>query len=119
MFMNVTKMRPARLKRFLRMPEFDLHLELHRLDCLGSHGMLDYYEFCLQKMEEYPDEALRPPPLLTGKDLIEMGFIPGPAFKEMLLAVEEAQLAGEIVDAEGAQALVHRRWGSGKATTHV
>ncbi|MHB8092254.1 MAG: CCA tRNA nucleotidyltransferase [Syntrophales bacterium] len=115
MFMNVTKMRMARLKRFLRMPDFDLHLELHRLDCLGSHGMLGYYEFCLQKMQEYPVEELRPAPLLTGKDLITMGFIPGPAFKEMLLAVEEAQLAGEIVDAGEAQEFVRERWGSGKA----
>ncbi|MHB8828105.1 MAG: CCA tRNA nucleotidyltransferase [Syntrophales bacterium] len=115
MFMNVSRMRPARLKRFLRMPDFDLHLELHRLDCLGSHGMLDYYEFCLQKMKEYPAEELRPAPLVTGRDLIEMGFLPGPAFKEMLLAVEEAQLAGEITDAEGARELVRGRWGSGEA----
>jgi len=113
MFMNVSRMRPARLKRFLRMPDFDLHLELHRLDCLGSHGMLDYYEFCLQKMEEYPEKELRPAPLVTGKDLIEMGFIPGPAFKEMLLAVEEAQLAGEVADAEGARKLVRGSWGRG------
>jgi len=110
MFMNVSKMRPARLKRFLRMPDFDLHLELHRLDCLGSHGMLDYYEFCLQKMKEYPAEELRPAPLVTGRDLIEMGFLPGPAFKKMLLAVEEAQLAGEITDAEEARELVRGRF---------
>ncbi len=115
MFMNVSRMRPARLKRFLRMPDFDLHLELHRLDCLGSHGMLDYYEFCRQKMLEYPAEELRPTPLVTGRDLIEMGFLPGPAFKEMLLAVEEAQLAGEITDAEEAQEFVRKRWGSGEA----
>jgi poly(A) polymerase len=110
MFMNVTKMRPARLKRFLRMADFDLHLELHRLDCLGSHGMLDYHAFCLQKMKEFPVESLRPEPLLTGRDLIAMGFSPGPAFKEMLLAVEEAQLAGEIADAEEARNLIRDRW---------
>ncbi len=112
MFMNVTRMRPARLKRFLRMADFDLHLELHRLDCLGSHGMIDYYTFCLQKMKEFPAGELRPTPLITGRDLIEMGFSPGPAFKRMLFAVEEAQLAGEIVDAEGARGLV-RRWDCG------
>ncbi len=110
MFMNVTKMRPARLKRFLRMADFDLHLELHRLDCLGSHGMLDYHAFCLQKMKEFPVESLRPEPLLTGRDLIAMGFSPGPDFKEMLLAVEEAQLAGEITDAEEARNLIRDRW---------
>lgn len=110
MFMNVTKMRPARLKRFLRMADFDLHLELHRLDCLGSHGMLDYHAFCLQKMREFPAQSLRPEPLLTGHDLIAMGFSPGPVFKEMLLAVEDAQLAGEIADAEEARNLVRKRW---------
>jgi poly(A) polymerase len=113
MFMNVTRMRPARLKRFLRMDDFDLHLELHRLDCLGSHGMLDYHAFCLQKMKELPREELHPAPLITGNDLIEMGFSPGPVFKELLFAVEEAQLAGEITDAEGARELVRRRRGPG------
>lgn len=110
MFMNVTKMRPARLKRFLRMADFDLHLELHRLDCLGSHGMLDYHAFCLQKMKEFPAESLRPEPLLTGRDLIAMGFSPGPVFKEMLLAVEEAQLAGEIASPCDARNLIRNRW---------
>ena len=105
-FMNVTKMRPERLKRFLRMTDFDLHLELHRLDCLGSHRMLDYYKFCRQKLVEYSNEDLRPAPLLTGRDLIEMGFKPGPLFKEMLLAVEDAQLAGEIKDATQAREYV-------------
>jgi poly(A) polymerase len=105
-FMNVTKMRPERLKRFLRIADFDLHLELHRLDCLGSHGMLDYYKFCRQKLVEYSSEDLRPAPLLTGKDLIEMGFKPGPLFKEMLLAIEDAQLAGEINDATQAREYV-------------
>jgi poly(A) polymerase len=109
-FMNVMKMRPERLKRFLRMADFDLHLELHRLDCLGSHGMLDYYEFCRQKLIEYSGEDLRPAPLLTGQNLIEMGFKPGPIFKEVLLAVENAQLAGEIKDATQARDYVSKGW---------
>lgn len=110
LFMNVREMRPSRLKRFLRQPDFPLHLELHRLDCLGSHGLLDNYEFCLQKLTEYSSEELRPPPLLTGEDLIEMGYAPGPMFREILGAVEDAQLGGEIADAEGARSLVRRRW---------
>lgn len=113
LFMNVLKMRPNRLKRFLRTPDFPLHLELHRLDCLGSHGMLDHYEFCLQKLEEFSAEELRPPRLLTGRDLIGMGFAPGPAFKEILRAVEDAQLGGEIATADEARTLVRNRWGGG------
>ena len=111
LFMNVREMRPNRLKRLLRTPDFALHLELHRLDCLGSHGLLDHYEFCRQKLEEYPEEELRPPRLLTGNDLIEMGFAPGPVFKEILRAVEDAQLGGEITDAAGVRDWVLKRWG--------
>ena len=110
-FMNVRKMRPSRLKRLLRMPHFDLHLELHRLDCLASHGLLDLYEFCKEKLAEYPEEELRPPRLLTGADLIEMGFAPGPVFKEILRAVEDAQLGGEIADVAAGRDWVRKRWG--------
>lgn len=109
-FMNVRKMRPNRLKRLLRIPHFDLHLELHRLDCLASHGLLDLHEFCKEKLAEFPEEELRPPRLLTGADLIEMGFAPGPVFKEILRAVEDAQLGGEISDAAGARDLIRKRW---------
>ncbi|MCE5262961.1 MAG: HD domain-containing protein [Deltaproteobacteria bacterium] len=109
-FMNVRRMRQNRLKRLLRTPHFDLHLELHRLDCLASHGLLDLYEFCKQKLAEYPEEELRPPRLLRGADLIDMGFTPGPLFKEILQAVEDAQLGGELVDAAGARDWVRKRW---------
>ena len=111
LFMNVREMRPNRLKRFLRQPDFALHLELHRLDCLGSHGLLDNHEFSLQKLKEYSEEELRPPPLLTGEDLIGMGYTPGPIFREILCAVEDAQLGGEIADEEEARSLVRKRWG--------
>jgi poly(A) polymerase len=114
LFMNVREMRPNRLKRLLRTPDFALHLELHRIDCLGSHGLLDHYEFCRQKLEEYPEEELRPPRLLTGADLMDMGFMPGPVFKEILRAVEDAQLGGEIADAAEARDLVRKRWGDPK-----
>ncbi len=120
LFMNVREMRPNRLKRFLRQPDFPLHLELHRLDCLGSHGLLDNYEFSLQKLKEYSEEELRPPPLLTGEDLIGMGYAPGPIFREILCAVEDAQLGGEIADAGEARSLVRKRWGDPcHAATHL
>jgi poly(A) polymerase len=110
-FMHVRKMRPNRLKRFLRLPDFDLHLELHRLDCLSSHGMLDDYEFCRKKFIELAEEELRPPPLLSGHDLIAMGFEPGPLFGEILKAVESAQLDDDIATREEAGRFVLARWG--------
>lgn len=114
LFMNVMKMRPNRLKRFLRKPDFARHLELHRLDCLGSHGLLDHYEFCVQKLGEYSEEDLRPPRLLTGRDLIDLGFAPSALFKGILRAVEDAQLSGEIATADEARGLVLARWGNSR-----
>ncbi len=110
-FLNVAQMRPNRLKRFLRMPDFDLHLELHRLDCLASHGDLESYEFCRAKGAAFAAEDLRPPRLLTGEDLIAMGFKPGPLFHEILRAVEDAQLDGEISTAEESRRFVLDGWG--------
>ena len=110
-FMNVRQMRANRLKRFLRMPDFDLHLELHRLDCLASHGYLDSYEFCKAKLSELPEELLRPARLLTGNDLQALGFSPGPLFSEILHAVEDAQLEGELHTREEAVAFVKKKWG--------
>jgi len=109
-FMNVRKMRPGRLKRFLRMPDFDLHLELHRLDCLASHGMLDNYEFCREQLQILALDDLHPPRLLTGNDLIAMGFTPGKIIKDILLAVEEEQLEGRIQSVEQAINYVRNRW---------
>jgi poly(A) polymerase len=110
LFIHVQEMRPNRLKRFLRMPDFDLHLELHRLDCLGSHAFLDNYEFCKSKLMEVRADELQPPRLLNGDDLIAMGFSPEPLFNEILRAVEDAQLDGEISTSEEARRLVRKRW---------
>jgi poly(A) polymerase len=95
-------MRQATLKRFVRLPRFEEHLELHRLDCLSSHGSLDAYEFVRDFLAKTPPEQVRPPRLVTGDDLKEMGMPPGPRFKEILLAVEEAQLDGRFSDRESA-----------------
>jgi len=111
LFMNVMDMRPNRLKRLLRMPDFHLHLELHRLDCLGSHGSLESYQFCRNKLEEMADEELHPPRLLNGNDLIGMGFPPGPLFSEIMRTIEDAQLDGEISTPAEARRLVMDRWG--------
>ncbi|MGD0276179.1 MAG: HD domain-containing protein [Syntrophales bacterium] len=116
-FMHVRQMRPSKLKRFIRQPDFPLHLELHRLDCLGSHGMLDYYEFCKQKLEELPEKELRPPRLISGYDLKEMGYEPGPVFREILGAVEDAQLNGEISSVDAARTFISKKWLLNKIAT--
>jgi poly(A) polymerase len=95
-------MRTATLKRFVRLPHFEEHLELNRLDCLSSHRNLDAYTFVQQFLVETPPEKVYPPKLVTGDDLREMGLIPGPRFREILLAVEEAQLEGRLSDRESA-----------------
>ncbi len=109
-FMNVMEMRPNRLKRFLRMPEFELHLELHRLDCLASHGSLETYEFCREKLSEISHEELRPPRLITGEDLKALGLPPGPLFSNILDQVEDAQLDGELKTREDAIEFVKKNW---------
>jgi poly(A) polymerase len=110
-FKDVRQMRESTLKRFMRKPCFDQHLELHRLDCLASHGWLDNYNFVLQKLREAPPERLTPPRLITGRDLIAAGYHPGPAFKTMLREIEDAQLEGRLNTPEEALALAHERFG--------
>lgn len=95
-FKDVARMKPATLKRFVRLDRFEEHLELHRLDCLSSHGILESYDLVSRFLNETPPEQVRPARLLSGDDLIEMGFSPGPRFKEILDAIEEAQLDGKI-----------------------
>ncbi|MEN6465209.1 MAG: HD domain-containing protein [Syntrophaceae bacterium] len=117
-FINVMDKRPARLKKFLRMPHFDLHLELHRLDSLASNGGLEAYHFCRRKLAEMGEEELAPHPLLTGDDLIRMGFRPGPLFSRILAAVEEAQMEGGLKSPGEARRFVLRRWGKERGTAN-
>ena len=109
-FMEVRHMRPATLKRFLRQPHFDEHLELHRLDCLGSHRDLGHWEFCRQILAELSREDLAPAPLLRGDDLLALGHLPGPRVGQILRDLETAQLEGEITTDEQARAWVRRRY---------
>lgn len=110
-FKDIQQMRDSTLKRFLRQPHFDELLELHRLDCLASHGSLENYEFALRKLHESPPERLRPPRLVTGDDLIGLGYSPGPIFKRILSAVEDAQLEGRLQTREQALAFVEAEFG--------
>jgi putative nucleotidyltransferase with HDIG domain len=97
-FMNVTNMRLSTLKKFLSRPTFEHEMELHRADCLASHGDISNHVFLRKKQKEIPINEVKPLPLLTGKDLISLGFSPGPAFKKILGDAYDAQLEGKIKD---------------------
>src|SRR5436305_6766131 len=107
-FKDVPKMRVAKLKRFMARPTFAEELELHRVDCTSSHGMLDNYDFLLQKREEFAKEPIIPPPLVRGDDLIALGMKPGPEFKQVLDEVETRQLEGTLRTRDEALAWLRR-----------
>jgi poly(A) polymerase len=109
-FGHATRMKESTLKKFLRMPAFDEHLALHRADCLASHRHLSTYEFIEQKRAEIPPEKMQPSPLVTGDDLIAEGHVPGPRFREILTAVEDAQLEGRLPSREAALEFVRREF---------
>jgi len=95
-FADVRKMKDSTFKRFVRLPEFDEHLALHRLDCLASHANLELYHYTRERLSSLPAGAVRPAHLISGHDLIAAGYKPGPRFAEILAAVEDAQLEGAI-----------------------
>jgi putative nucleotidyltransferase with HDIG domain len=105
-FKDAPRMKDSTLKRFLRLDRFDEHLELHRLDCESSHRMLDNYEYVKAKREEFGREQIAPPRLITGNDLIEAGYSPGPEFGRLLNLIEDAQLEGRISTREQALELL-------------
>jgi poly(A) polymerase len=105
-FKDVDRMKKATLKRFVQLPHFEEHLELHRLDCMSSHRNLDSYGFVERFLAETPAEQVHPQRVLTGNDLSEMGYVPGPKFSEILRAVEDAQLEGQIRSKDEARELV-------------
>ncbi len=113
-FKDVPKMRVAKLKRFMARPTFEDELELHRVDCEGSHRMLDNYEFLLRKREEFANEPIIPLPLVRGDDLIALGLKPGPKFGEILEAAETQQLEGKLRTREEALEWVKREYSLGK-----
>ena len=110
-FKDVEQMKASTLKRFLRLPRFEEHLELHRLDCMSSNRRLESYGFIQRVLAETPAEHIRPPRLITGDDLKEMGYSPGPSFRKALQAVEDAQLEGELNSEEQARDYVKRLLG--------
>lgn len=109
-FGDAERMNPSTFKKFIRLPHFDQHLELHRLDCESSHRNLRLYDFTREKMNSLPPEEVRPTPLVAGDDLIAAGYLPGPLFTKILSAVEDGQLDGRLQSREEAMQFVAREF---------
>jgi poly(A) polymerase len=109
-FTHVPQMKDSTFKRFVRLPRFEEHLELHRMDCQASHGDLTSYQFTRERIAAISPEAIRPVPLVSGDDLIAAGYVPGPRFKEILSQVEDAQLEGRLNSTEGAMEFVRQKF---------
>ena len=110
-FKDVLRMRKSTLRRMLLRPTFPLELELHRLDCLGSHGRLDHYAFLVEQAAQLEQQPAIRPPLLTGKDLLTLGMKPGPAMGRLLVEIREKQLQDELKTAAQAREWVRSRAG--------
>jgi poly(A) polymerase len=109
-FGDVHRMKESTFKRFVRMPHFEEHLELHRLDCESSLRNLNSYNLVREKLASLTPEVMRPAPLLTGEDLIGSGYAPGPRFKEILSAVEDGQLEGRLQSKQSAMEFVRQEF---------
>ena len=108
-FKDVLQMRKSTLRRLLLRSTFPLELALHRLDCLGSHGRLDVYDFLVEQACELEKQPEIRPPLLTGDDLIALGMKPGPAMGKLLAEIREKQLQDELKTPAEARAWAKRR----------
>ena len=107
-FKDVKQMRKATLRRLLLRETFLLELELHKLDCLGSHGDLELYDFLVKQAEELKMKPAIRPPLLTGNDLIALGMKPGKEMGAMLHEIREKQLQDELKTPRQAKAWVKK-----------
>ena len=108
-FKDVKQMRKATLRRLLLRETFPLELELHRLDCLGSHGVLEFYHFLREQAAELEKQPAIRPPLLSGDDLIRLGLKPGRELGALLAELRELQLADDLKTPDEARAWVRRK----------
>ena len=109
-FPNLPRMRPAKLRRFLGQPDIALHIRLHEADCVASHGDASLVAFCEERLAAWADEEVLPPPLLTGRDLLALGFRQGPRIGEALRWVRDLQLEGRVETQAEAVRLVRERY---------
>ena len=114
-FGQVERMKASTFKKFIRLPNFEQHLELHRIDCESSHRSLRMYDFTREQMAKLPPEAIHPQPLIGGDDLLAMGYAPGPLFRKILTAVEDAQLDGRLQNKADALEFVRREFPQAQA----
>ena len=115
-FKDVPRMRKSTLRRILMRPTFPLELELHRLDCLGSHGSLAHYDYLMEQAAQLDQEPGLRPPLITGRDLLALGMEPGPAMGRLLAQVRERQLQDELKTPAQARVWARRQLQSEPAT---
>lgn len=108
-FAAVQEMRPSTLRRFMGRPTFRDELELHRLDCMASHGYADNYVFCLDELAKYANEPVLPEPLVRGGDVLALGLLPGPEVGRLLREASEQQLNGQLADRAQALAWLRQR----------
>jgi len=107
-WISVKEMRKSKLKRFMRLDNFGDHKALHKADCMASHEDLSNLYFV--ENTNFPPEVIRPKPIIGGQDLIDLGFKQGPIFSEILTAVEDAQLEGDIDNKEAALEFVREHY---------
>jgi poly(A) polymerase len=111
-FSEVQRMAVSALKRLFRLNRFDDHLELARVHRFAAGQDLDDYEYVRRKRELWKESDIWPVPLITGTDLIRMGYSPGPLFKEILTRVEDEQLEWRLKTPSEAIEFVKREYGA-------
>ena len=111
-FSAIRQMSVSSLKRFFRTSRFEDHLALARVHLITAGSDLSDYDFAHRKQHEWSDDDIRPVPLITGDDLIQMGFTPGPQFKQILTRVEDEQLEGRLQTRSDAVGFITRNYGA-------
>ena len=115
-FAHIPDMKESKRKRLVRAEGFDELKELCRIDCLASHQELSTIDWVENYLAHIPPEALHPEPLLQGRDLIALGYSPGPLFSKVLRQIEELQLNGQLTTRDDAKAFVLKKWPVGKTS---
>ena len=109
------RMRPATLKRMLAEDGFDELMEVAFMDAMASSSYLGFWHFCKHAMSTMTAQEIRPPRLIGGEDLKELGFTPGPRFKAILKDVEDQQLDGILATRDDALEYVRVHYGPDSA----
>jgi len=109
-FMDVQHMRESTLRRMIGAETFDLELELHRLDCMGSHEMLDNHDFLKQYIETMQNEPVLPDPWISGHDLLDLGIAEGRSIGKILKAAYDAQMEARFPHREALLEWIRRTY---------